>query len=121
MKNKTLKEVIVPLALIVLAVLLLNPFHFWMPDVMIVCILAIALVLFGVFASFILGEKVLDERDNVHRALSGRNSFLAGSAVLMLAIGIQEYNEVLDPWLVIVLIVMIITKIATRIWSDKNL
>lgn len=121
MKNKTLKEVIVPLALIVLAVLLLNPFHFWMPDVMIVCILAIALVLFGVFASFILGEKVLDERDNVHRALSGRNSFLAGSAILMLAIGIQEYNEVLDPWLVIVLIVMIITKIATRIWSDKNL
>ena len=85
------------------------------------CILAIVLVLFGVFASFILREKVFDERDNVHRTLSGRNSFLAGSAILMFAIVIEEYNEALDPWLVIVLIVMIITKIATRIWSDKNL
>lgn len=121
MKNKNLKEIIVPFALVVLAVLLLNPFHFWMPDMMVMGMLAILLVLFGVFASFILKEQVFDERDDMNRSLAGRNAFLAGSVILMLAIVIQGYSHSIDPWLVITLIVMIITKITTRFWSDKNL
>ncbi len=120
MKNN-LKETIITICLVLVAVLFLNPFHFWMPDVLIMCMLVVALILFGIFTSFILREKVLDERDATHRALAGRNSFLVGSAILMLAIIIQEYKESLDPWLVVVFIAMIITKIFTRIWSDKNL
>lgn len=121
MENKLTKEIIVSLTLVVLAVLLLNPFHFWMPDMMVMGMLAILLVLFGVFASFILKEKIFDERDNVNRSLAGRNAFLAGSAILMLGIVIQGYSHSIDPWLVIALIMMIIIKIVTRIWSDKNL
>jgi len=121
MKNKITKEIIVPLTLIVLAVLLLNPFHFWMPDMMVMGMLAILLVLFGMFASFILKEKVFDERDDVNRSLAGRNAFLAGSAILMLGIVIQGYSHKVDSWLVITLIVMIIVKITTRFWNDKNL
>ena len=120
MKNN-FKETIITTCLVLVAILLLNPFHFWMPSIIVLCILAVALVLFGIFASFILREKPIDERDNAHRALAGRNSFLIGSAVLMLAIAIEEYTQSLDPWLVIVFIVMIVAKIATRIWSDKNL
>ena len=121
MKNKTLKEIIVPLTLVVLAVLLLNPFHFWMPDMMVMGMLATLLVLFGIFASFILKEKAFDERDDMNRSLAGRNAFLAGSAILMLGIVIQGYSHSIDPWLVVALIVMIIVKIFTRFWSDKNL
>ena len=121
MKNKTLKEIIVPLTLIILAVLLLNPFHFWMPDMMVMGMLAVLLVLFGIFASFILKEKAFDERDDMNRSLAGRNAFLAGSAILMIAIVIQGYGHSIDSWLVIALVVMIIVKIATRFWSDKNL
>ena len=121
MKNKITKEIIVSLTLVVLAVLLLNPFHFWMADMMVMGMLAILLVLFGIFASFILKEKVFDERDDVNRSLAGRNAFLAGSAILMIGIVIQGYSHRVDPGLVIALIVMIIVKIATRIWSDKNL
>ena len=120
MKNN-LKETIITVCLVLIAVLFLNPFGFWMPDVFVMCMLLVALVLFGVFAGFILREKVRDERDATHRALAGRNSFLVGSAVLMLAILVQEYNKALDPWIVFVFIAMIITKVATRIWSDKNL
>ncbi len=120
MKNN-IKEIIVPLTLVVLAVLLLNPFHFWMPDMAVMGILATLLVFFGVFASFILREKSIDERDNVNRSLAGRNAFLAGSSILMLAIVVQGYKEAIDPWLVVALIVMILVKISTRIWSDKNL
>jgi uncharacterized membrane protein len=120
MKNN-IKETIVTISLITLAILLLNPFHFWMPDMMVMGILAILLVLFGIFASFILKERAFDERDDLNRSLAGRNAFLAGSSVLMIAIVIQGYSHLVDPWLVIALITMIIVKISTRVWSDRNL
>lgn len=120
MKNN-LKENITTIALIGIAILLLNPFHFWMPTMMVVCMLAIALVLFGIFASFILREKSVDERDDQHKSLAGRNAFLAGSGILMLGIVIQGYTHTVDPWLVVALIGMVIVKIITRHWSDKNL
>ena len=120
MKNN-IKETIVTVCLIAIAILLLNPFHFWMPDMMVMAMLAVALVLFGIFASFILREKPVDERDDVHRTLAGRNAFLAGSSILMIGIVVQGYSHSVDPWLVIALIVMILVKIATRMWSDKNL
>jgi cytochrome c biogenesis protein CcdA len=77
-------------------------------------------VLFGIFASFILREKPEDERAMAHQALAGRNAFLIGSMVLMAGILIQGYSHTVDPWLVIGLVAMIIAKISTRIWSDKN-
>lgn len=120
MKNN-LKETLVTGALIVIALLLLNPFHFWMPDMMVASMLAAILVLFAIFASFILREKAVDERDNQHKAFAGRNAFLVGSATLILGIIIEGYSHAVDEWLVISLIAMIIAKIATRMWSDKNL
>lgn len=120
MKNN-IKETIVTLSLIIIAVLLLNPFHFWMPDMMVMSMLACALVLFGIFASFILREKSIDERDDQHRTLAGRNAFLAGSATLILGIIVEGYSHAVDEWLVIALIVMVVVKIGSRTWSDKNL
>ncbi len=120
MKNN-LKESIVTVGLVITAVLLLNPFHFWMPDMMVMSMLAIILVLFAIFASFILREKTIDERDTQHRTLAGRNAFLAGSAVLILGILVQGYSHKVDEWLIVALIFMIVAKIGTRIWSDRNL
>ena len=120
MKNKYI-ETLVPVCLLVLAILLLNPCQFWMPGMMVMVILAITLGLFAVFAIFILREGKADERDDQHRALAGRNAFLAGAGVLTLAIVVQGYSDSVDPWLVIVLVTMIIVKMLTRRWSDKNL
>ncbi len=120
MKNNII-ETVVTICLIAIAILLLNPFHFWMPDMMVMIMLAFALVIFAIFASFILREKVFDERDSLHRTLAGRNAFLAGATILISGIVIQGYSHSVDPWLVIALITMILMKIATRIWSDKNL
>jgi hypothetical protein len=119
MKNN-LSEIFTTLLLILIAVLLLNPFDFWMPSMMVVGMLILTLVLFGIFASFILREKTVDERDAVHETLAGRNAFLAGSALLILGIVVEGYTHTVDPWLVVTLVVMIAAKIATRIWSDKN-
>ena len=120
MKNN-IKEIIITVCLIAIAILLLNPFHFWMPDIMVMGMLAVALVIFGIFTSFVLREKVFDERDSFHRTLAGRNAFLAGSAILMLGIIVQGYYHSVDSWLVIALTAMITVKISTRIWSDRNL
>lgn len=115
------KEIIVSFLLVVLAILLLNPFHFWMPSIAVICMLVATLILFGIFASFILREKITDERDSFHRTLAGRNAFLAGSGIAMLGIIMQAYGHTVDPWLVVVLIAMIMVKFYTRAWSDKNL
>lgn len=88
---------------------------------MIAGILVALLILFGIFASFILKEKAFDERDDMNRSLAGRNAFLAGSAIIMIAIITQGYRHSIDPWLVIALIVMIIIKIGSHFWNNKNL
>ena len=120
MKNN-IKEIIITACLVIITILLLNPLHFWMPNVMVMLMLALALILFGIFATFILRERIFDERDDIHRTLAGRNAFLVGATVLMLGIIIQGYTHVIDPWLVIALILMIIVKIITRMWTDSNL
>ncbi len=119
MKNN-FKETAVTAAMIAIAVLLLNPFHFWMPDMMVMGMLVVALVLFGIFASFILREKSIDEREEQHKSLAGRNAFLAGSGILMLGIVTQGYTHTVDPWIVIALIGMVVVKLGTRYWSDIN-
>src|SRR3989344_7162295 len=118
MKNN-IKEITTTFLLIVTALLLLNPFHFWMPDMLLICILAILLVLFGIFTNFVLRERTFDERDSLHRTIAGRNSFIGGSIIIMIGIVVQGYNHMVDPWLIIALIVMVVTKISSRIWSDK--
>ena len=119
MKNN-LKEFIAIAGLVIIAILLINPFHFWMPNMVVVAMLAVILALFGVFASFVLREKDGDERDMLHRSLAGRNAFLSGSAALVMGIIVQGYHHRVDVWLVIALVAMVGTKIGTRIWADKN-
>lgn len=120
MKNKFLHTVI-PTCITILAILLLNPFNFWMPDMVVMSMLACIFVLFALFAGFILNEQAEDERENAHRTLAGRNAFLIGSGVLMLGIIVQGYYHTVDPWLVAALSLMIMTKVITRVWSDRNL
>jgi len=121
MKNNLKTEVSISLILIVLTVLLLNPFHFWMPNMLHMIMLALTLVIFALFAIFILREKVQDERETLHRMLSGRVAFLTGSALLTIAIIVQSIQDIVDVWLVIVLVAMVLSKLITRIYSDDRL
>ena len=120
-ENNISKEFVVSLLLVVLAILLLNPFHFWMPSIAVLCLLATALVVFGIFASFVLREKITDERDSFHRTLAGRNAFLVGAGIVLAGIIVQAYTHSVDSWLVVALIAMIVVKLYTRTWTDKNL
>lgn len=119
--KSNIQETIVALVLVVLLLLILNPYDFWMPDMAHLTALVALLIAFGVFASYILREKIIDERDAVHRMFAGRAAFLAGSTVLLVGILIGAWKDAVDSWLILSLVVMVLTKIGARFYSDRNL
>lgn len=121
MKNNLNVEIISALVLIVLTLLLLNPFDFLMPDMLLMAVLTFTLVTFAAFATFVLRESTGDEREIFHRMLAGRVAFLTGSAVLTIGIVFQAISHAVDAWLVITLLVMVLSKLMVRVYSAKKL
>ncbi len=120
MANNYFKEFAVGFVLVVLTILLLNPFHFWMPDMMVIIILVATLAVFSLFASFVLRERSGDERDEANRRLAGRIAFLAGTGVMIVGLIVQAFNHIIDPWLVLALVLMILAKIGMQIYRDRS-
>lgn len=121
MKNNLIKESAISILIAILAIALLNPFHFWMPNMLTMIILVFTLIAFLLLAIFVLTEKAQDEREIAHRMLSGRVAFLAGTTVLTFGLLVQGLLHTVDPWLVLALVVMVFTKILARIYGDKEL
>ncbi len=120
MKNNSLKEISVSIILVALSVFLLNPFDFYMPDMLVMSLLALALIVFGFFSSFIIREEEGDEREMAHRTTAGRVAFLVGSGVTIAALFFQSLSHSVDPWLVVILSSMVVAKMFTRFYSDRN-
>ena len=117
MKNNFLQEIFISLALIVLLVLFLNPFNFWMPNTLLIMMIAGLIVVFALFASFIWRENAKDERESFHKMMAGKFAFLAGAGGLIVGIIIQSLQHNLDGWLVGILGVMIFAKIIGLIYG----
>jgi hypothetical protein len=118
MKNNLLLGIVV-LIIVALLVSLADPFMLLMPASFVMMALVVASVLVCVFAGFVLREKAGDEREALHRLTAGRIAYLAGLAVLALGVlceGIRAHH--VDPWLLIALGVMIVAKLATRLYAD---
>lgn len=121
MKNRTLSEIIVPILLIALLLLFLNPFSWYMPSAIVMSALCTLVLLFFIFGVFIWKEKTVDEREQIHKMLAGRIAFLVGSTILVIGICVQEYQEKLDPWLVYTLAAMILAKLVTFLYGRHRL
>ena len=117
MTKEMLPELVSAVVFCVLAVLLINPEGLWMPSMAHMTMLALAAVAFGAFVIFVLRESAHDEREESHRSSAGRAAFLLGSVVLIAGIAVQNAAHHIDPWLVCTLIVMVVAKVGTRIWS----
>ena len=119
--NQFITEMIISAVLIVLVVALLNPFGWWMPDMMAMTIMLVLIVVFAVFASFVWQEKARDERELLHKMVAGRLAFLVGSAVLVIGIVVESFSHEIDQWLVVTLTAMILAKLFGLIYSrTKN-
>lgn len=110
-------EVVSALVFCVLALLLANPMHLWMPSMSHMATVGLATIALAAFIVFVLREGAKDERDDTHRAIAGRAAFLVGSAVLILGIVTQNKAGIVDMWLIAALVAMVVAKVAARIWS----
>ena len=121
-KNSFSDEIIISLIMVVLLLLLINPFDFWMPTMLAICYMLVLFILFAMFVGVIWKEHTADEREALHRDLAGRIAFLVGSGVLLIGISVQyfEYHRI-DMWLVITLVTMVVAKIAGLTYGNiKN-
>jgi len=110
-------ETITAVAISVIAIIFLNPGHLAMPDTVNSLLILGLIVAFLVFAAFIIREKSSDEREMLHVLKAGRLSYLTGVGVLVLGIVFQALEHEVDPWLVLAICAMILSKILSRIYS----
>lgn len=116
--NPIVGESIISLILIGLLVLCWNPAgRLWMPSMAMSATLLILVVVFIIFAIFVWKERARDEREEQHRLISGRVSFLCGAGVLVLGIVVETFHNRVDPWLLLALTIMVLAKIGTRLYS----
>lgn len=120
LNNKLLSELGVSGVLVVLLILLLNPFHLWMPQPVHMTMLVVFAVLFILFGAFIFMEKASDEREVFHLNVASRYAYLAGSSILVIGVIVQSLHHELDMWLVLGLGVMILTKITGLIYTEMK-
>jgi hypothetical protein len=121
MTKNTLVQMVSAAAVLFLAALLLNPFHFWMPGMAQMAMLGSLLVAFAVLSVYLLQEKGGDEREAAHRMLAGRAAFFVGSLILVIGITAESMHGTPNPWLVLALAGMILGKAGARLYSDWKL
>lgn len=113
-------ELIISTVLLLLLVLLLNPWGFLMPSPIDMMLLVLFLLLFSLFAVFLFRETARDERESLHRYIAARAAFLLGAAVLVIGILQQSLSHNLDPWLVVSLAAMILGKIVGLLYGKMK-
>ena len=113
MRNDFFQETLISGFIIILAVLLLNPFGVWMPNMFAMSITLLLLVIFSIFVGLVWKETPRDERENSHRMTAGRMAYIIGTAVIVLGIMVQSLRHTIDPWLVLSLTAMITSKYIT--------
>jgi heme O synthase-like polyprenyltransferase len=114
---KKLTEIIIALVLVIILFLKADPFKFLMPNeiqMILLCVLAAA---FALYAGLIFREKPADEREALHLYRASRVAYIAGTLALTVAIIIQDVFHQLDPVLLAVLGIMIVTKLVVLLYS----
>jgi predicted permease len=111
MKNNFLGEIIISIILIGLLSLFFNPIGLLMPQtmhgLMIPTLIIVSIILLGLLWK----EKSGDERENLHKYIASRFSYFAAVVTLIIAIIVENNQHALDPWLVIIVCVMLLAKI----------
>jgi hypothetical protein len=73
------------------------------------------------FSAFLWREKPADERESLHALLAGRIAYLIGVGILIAGIIVQSTKHNIDPWLIITLCAMVVTKMILIIYSKDKM
>ena len=118
MKNNII-HIFLAIALPGLLFMLTDPFMFWMPSMVAMTVLFIAVVFLGIWTGFIMKEQANDERELQHRMHSGRIAYLSGLFVLTVGLVVQGFSHHVDPWIAGALWIMVISKLIARLYFEK--
>lgn len=118
MKNNVL-TIVVAAVFVLLLGLLSDPFMLWMPPPAQMTVLLCAAVFACAWAGFVFYERSHDEREVMHAMFAGRVAYLSGVAVLTAALIVQGFSHQIDQWVPLSLGVMVLSKLAARLYSQK--
>ncbi len=122
MKYLSVKELLLTLAITASVFFCTNFFAQGMPSMVQMFATGMLVVVVGLFALYIVFEKTTDEREAHHRDIAGRVGYTAGILCITVAILIATIRHSgVDPMLPITLLVMIVSKIAARVYARKYL
>jgi cobalamin synthase len=111
-------EIIISIVFLILLLLFVNPFMFWMPDAFLYMLIVGLIVVFGLFAGLVWHEHASDEREQLHRMIASRAGYIAGVTLLVVAISYQSITlGRADAWLVATVSIMILAKLAGRLYG----
>ncbi len=119
MKNN-FKQTILGLILVILLVLISDPFMWWMPPMGEMVVLILLTVAVCVWAGLVFKESSGDERELVHQGAAGRAAYLAGLGLLTVALLVQGFNHQIDGWITLTLGVMVVVKLGARFYLERN-
>ncbi len=120
MDRYTILELIGGVMLVGLLFFFVDPFMHWMPSMMTYSVLAFVFVGLGIFGGMVWKEKTHDEREELHAMRASRASYLAGLITLVIGAVYQALTVMIDPWLFAAIAVMVIVKIASRIYASMR-
>lgn len=119
MANKAF-HISVAIVLLGLLLFLTDPFMYWMPEPAQMLVLLGATALAALWAGFVMQERSSDEREAVNAMYAGRVAYLSGIAVLTLALVVEGLAHDIDPWIPFALGVMVISKLAARMYVERR-
>ena len=80
MKSNFTRESVLAGGTVLALLLLINPGHWFMPDMFVMTLVCVAALLFFLFMGFVFAESVHDEREELHRYIAARLGYLGGAS-----------------------------------------
>ncbi len=119
MKNNLnfLGETLISLFLVGLLIFFVNPLDLLMPKELHLFMIPTLVLLFVVFTAIIWKEKAIDEREQLHKYISARFAYFASITVLVLGIIYQSAYNAVDPWLIIAVCVILLSKLIGLVYG----
>ncbi|MBI3984720.1 MAG: hypothetical protein HY344_02145 [Candidatus Levybacteria bacterium] len=119
MKNNLnfLGETLISLFLVGLLIFFVNPLDLLMPKELHLFMIPTLVLLFVVFTAIIWKEKAADEREQLHRYIAARFAYFASITVLVLGIIYQSAYNAVDPWLIIAVCVILLSKLIGLVYG----
>jgi len=115
---KALTETLLALAVLAVLFLKADPFHWFMPTEVQMILLCVFAAAFALYAGVVFREQARDERDSDHLYKASRWGYLVGVVALSVIIVVQDVLHQLDPWMLVVLGLMVITKLVVWRWHQ---